>query len=415
MRKLYSSFGVKLAFLTLYIVSNIWAAFTMIDRDELIADHAGWPAPEAADIAVACIFVVLLYASLLFVFREKKVVPLGFGRLLASAPLSATILAIQSVFFLFVLAFGAGAAGGDAEKAGGALRFLFYIVNPDMLFLIFFGATMYGGDQVKYRRANLLLFMVSNFVRGWLGQLLVVVFIYAIVWLEKQASMRWSAWDVMKLTIVSAIGFVFASFLLHMKIALRLGLDAVLEVLSNIDFFDVVSAFFEVLFARLQMLSTVLFQVTKQQELTRFIDDGVVGSYYTDGLPQQTFFKLMGINPGENLNLFLWKNYIPGDFPEAQTTVQPGLVGWTYILPSYSLVFFVLYLALLIFINVRLVRYLGGKGLRHLSWFSIMLFLVPGWLGAYVSFLWTMLVFCVMAYIIRDLSTGRAVAAQLIK
>lgn len=401
MQKLFSSIGVKVAFVALYVVSNIWAAFDIIDRDVLTGDHAGWPAPAAADILIALGLVVAVYVGLLFLVKEKKHCEPKFLAVIQSPTLSLTILALQTVFFAFVIIFSAGAAGGDMDKGGGALRFLFYLVNPDMLFVIFYAATMLVPGGVKYRKLNLVLFFVSNLARGWIGQTLVIVFLLAINWV-RTSGQSISGKKLASLTVFGLIFFVLASFLMHIKIALRLGGEAILEILSNLSFYDVISTFFETLFSRLQLISTVSFQITKKEELSRFLDNGILDNFYTDGLPQQTIYKVLGIDSGENLNLFLWKYYIPGDFFEAQTTVQPGLVGWLYLLSLPAVIAFICYLAALIYINMRLIGRIGGNGLRYLSWFSIMLYLIPGWLGAYVSFLWSLMIFLIIVSVIED-------------
>jgi len=401
MRNIFSSFGVKFAFVLMYVVSNIWAAFDIIDKDSLIGDHAGWPAPSVFEILVALGFVIAVYIGILFLVKEKKNCTITYPAVIQSKTLSLAILAIQAIFFAFVVIFSAGAAGGDMDKAGGGLRFLFYLVNPDMLFIIFYAATMLVPGNVKYRKANLILFFVSNLVRGWIGQTLVIVFLLAINWV-RTSGQEISGKKLLSLTFFGFIFFVLASFLMHIKIALRLGGDAIVEILGNLSFYEVMSTFFETLFSRLQLLSTVSFQITKKAELSRFIDEGIIGNFYTDGLPQQTIYKILGIDPGENLNLFLWKYYIPGDFFEAQTTVQPGFVGWLYLLSMPSVIIFLCYMAALIYINLRLIRKIGGNGLRYLSWFSIMLYLVPGWLGAYISFLWSLMIFLMIVSFIHD-------------
>lgn len=403
MRKIFSSLGVKSGFVLLYLIANVWAAFTVLDRGELIADHAGWPAPQPGQIMQALALIILMYCGVLFAFRDRLNTTNGWlSGVVGGKAMGRAILLIQATYFLFVLVFSAGGAGADAEKGGGALRFIFYVINPDMLFLVYFGVTMYITGKCPHRTQNLLLFLLSNIVRGWLGPLLIIMFIYGILFVERADMNKWTLWRVTKISILSLIGFVAASFLMHIKLALRVGGDAILTVLQNLALDDVILAFFESLFSRLQMLSTVSFQITKQEQLSRFIDEGVLGSFYTDGLPQQVLYKVLGVEPGENLNLFLWKYYIPGDFFEAQTTVQPGLVGWLYILPFYSLVFFFLYIVMLLFINKKLIEQFGGRGLRHLSWFCVFLFLLPGWLGAYISFLWALVIFIGLAFIIRD-------------
>lgn len=401
MQKLFSSIGVKFAFVALYVVANIWAAFDIIDKDALIGDHSGWPAPPVFEILVALGLVLAVYIGLLFLVKEKKNCKPKFLAVIQSPALSLTILALQAIFFAFVLIFSAGAAGGDMDKGGGGLRFLFYLVNPDMLFVIFYAATMLVPGGVKYRKTNLILFFVSNLARGWIGQTLVIVFLLAINWV-RTSGQEISGKKIASLTFFGLIFFVLASFLMHIKIALRLGGDAILEILKNLSFYDVMSTFFETLFSRLQLLSTVSFQITKKEELSRFIDNGILGNFYTDGLPQQTIYKILGVDPGENLNLFLWKYYIPGDFFEAQTTVQPGLVGWLYLLSLPATIVFIAYLVFLIYINMRLIGKIGGNGLRYLSWFSIMLYLVPGWLGAYISFVWSLMIFLLIVSFIED-------------
>lgn len=399
MHKLSSTVGIKVLFVALYITANIWGTSTIIDNNILIADHAGWPAPKYEQIYLALMLIISSYFLILFIGNGKKENEPKLSIKLYSKALSVTILCIQAAFIIFVYIYSAAKAG-DTEKAGGLLRFLFYLINPDMLFLIYYAATMYSKDKIPYRLANLIIFFLSNLARGWIGQIFFIVFFSAISWAQSP-SKKLTKIKIFGLTIIAATLFAFFSFLLYIKIALRDGSDAIINLIQNLNYVDVFSSFFETLFSRLQLISTVLFQVTHKEELTEFIERGIVGNFYTDGLPQQTIYNIIGVFPGENLNLFLWKNYIPGYFFESQTTVQPGLVGWLYILPYYWILPFFIYIYFLVFFSSKLIKVIGGNGLRHLSWFAILIFLIPGWLGAYVSLMWSIFIFIGIVFFIR--------------
>ncbi len=400
---LFSSIGVKILFVTLYIISNIWGAITIINQNRLIADHAGWPTPTAGQVYPALMLIITSYLFILFIGKEKSENKQKLTLKLYNKKLSVIIFFIQVIFFVFILIFSAAKAG-DTEKSGGVLRFLFYIINSDMLFLIYYAATMYSKDKISYRSANLMLFFVSNLTRGWIGQILFIVFISAISWIES-SDRKLTKIKMFFLTIFSSLLFIVFSLLMYIKVAMREGFDAILSLVENLNYIDVFSAFFDTLFSRIQLISTVLFQISHKDELTKFIKNGTVGNFYTDGLPQQTIYNIVGIFPGENLNLFLWKNYIPGYFFDSQTTVQPGLIGWFYILPYYWIVPFIAYILFLVFLNFKLIKIIGGNGLRHLSWFAILIFLIPSWIGAYISFIWSIWVFMGIIFIAqRNLS-----------
>jgi hypothetical protein len=400
MRKLLSSGGVKFLFVVLYIASNVWGALTILGNNRLIADHAGWPAPNAEQIFSALILIVGIYLLMLFVGNEKKEIELRKKNRLYGRVLARIIFSIQALFIVFIFVYSAARAG-DIEKAGGVFRFLFYVINPDMLFLIYYAATMYAKVKIPHRISNLVLFFVSNLMRGWIGPILFIGFISAISWVQSPSRKVTTA-KIFVFTISASVLFVIFSFFLYVKIALRGGFDAVFNLIADSNYIDVLSGFFEILFSRLQLISSVLFQITHKEELNRFIENGVVGNFYTEGLPQQTMFNIFGIFPGENLNLFLWKNYIPGYFFESQTTIQAGLAGWLYIISYYWILPFIAYILFLVFVNLKLINFFGGNGLRHLSWFAVLVFLIPGWFGAYISFIWSLFIFILITVLIQN-------------
>lgn len=399
MQKLRSIGGVKFMFVALYILANVWGALTILSENRLIADHAGWPAPNPEQIFLALSLIVGIYFIILFSGKSRKEIHLKQKSKLYGKALAIVIFSIQAMYIGFIFTYSAAKAG-DIEKAGGIFRFLFYIVNPDMLFLIYYSVTMYAKDKLPYRTTNLVLFLISNLMRGWIGPILFIGFISAISWAESPAK-KITTLKIFVFTILLPIIFIIASYFLYVKLALREGFDAVSKLIADTSYFNILSSFTEILLSRLQLISSVLFQVTHQNELNKFIENGLVGNFYTEGLPQQTIFNIFGIFPGENLNLFLWKNYIPGSFFEFQTTVQPGLAGWFYILSYYWILPFILYILFLIFINFKLINFFGGNGLRHLSWFAVLVFLIPGWFGAYISFLWSLLIFFLMTILIQ--------------
>jgi len=251
---------------------------------------------------------------------------------------------------------------------------------------------MYAKDKIPFRNSNLILFFISNLTRGWIGQILFIVFIGTIAW-GHRTNVKLTLKKAFILSIIAPFLFIISSFLMYIKLALRLGRDAVIDLMQSISYTEVFSSFFETLLSRLQLISTVLFQLYHKNELTQFIENGTVGNFYTDGLPQQTIFKILDVVPGENLNLFLWKHYMAENIFEIQTTFQPGLVGWLYLLPYYWILPFVAYIVFLVLLNFKLIGFIGGNGLRHLSWFAMLIFLIPSWLGAYISFIFALCIF----------------------
>jgi hypothetical protein len=293
------------------------------------------------------------------------------------------VVFLQVAYLVFNFFTGSNMAGGD-KGSGEWLRFIWLLIPVDYMFYIYY--VMARGKRSSLCRLNLLLFILSQLSRGWLGWILVVSYIELCFYVSNNSfKIKTLLYMILMTPLVVMLPFLF-----YFKVALR---DALLNqnfselmfLIKSVDFSVVFSIFLESLFYRLQHLSNVVFIYEKLGDISSLIDFNKVAVFYWEGLPQQTFAKITGFYPGQDMHLFLYDYYINSSM-DSETTLQTGFISWLLFGPLLS-VFYVLYCLFLVFISVYLSKRIYSHHLCSLTWFFVLGYIMNGWFNAFIFYI----------------------------
>ena len=294
----------------------------------------------------------------------------------------------QILFAVFNISTGSNAAGTDFQT-GGVIRLLWLFLPVDYLFYIYY----FVGREKKVSKiylANVVIFILSMLSRGWLGWILVLLYAELCFFFYSQKKIK------IKYFILLFFLLIVAPLAFSLKIQLRAdlyssGIGGVISTLSNIDYIQSYNNFIAGFLSRIQQLSNIVFFYDHQQELYKFVSSDIVSNYAWEGLPQQTVAKLIGLDPGVDMHIFLYSHYISST-SEAVTTLQVGFISWLF-LGTLSSVFYPLFVFAIICISLFLSKKLGGEKLCALTWIMIFLSIMCGWYNAYLVYMQALITF----------------------
>jgi hypothetical protein len=92
-----------------------------------------------------------------------------------------------------------------------------------------------------------------------------------------------------------------------------------------------------------------------------------------------------------------------GDFDVGSWNTNTGWVGWLFVAPMWIPVF-LFYTGSLCYLSFYFAKKIGmGILLRDLVWFAWLIYLLPGWLGSFVGFVYSLFVFLVLKVCVSKL------------
>lgn len=317
------------------------------------------------------LFLVLFYYAYKF-FKNKSTYP----SLVLKRKWGLWLLIIQIAFVVFNMQMGVNVAGSVERVEGQSLsNYLFILLQPDILVAVI-SVCLKSGFLFWI---NILVYLISMFLRGWMGGTFVILFLI----LSRYQNLR-----------VSVKTFVISSFLLLLfmaalpaiieaKWAMRSGMTLSMFIANISSYFtsDSYSAGVNYLLNRFQHVGHLALIFENADDLYQKYNAGYFSSYYVDGLPQYLFVKMFNFD-SYKLSFYLVQYFF--DIAEPTWNINTGVVGWLYIL-KYESIFFIFYIMSLLLIPYYVIgRFAGGRMLNVLACFSI-IYVFHGWLGAYVN------------------------------
>ena len=407
----------KRIWLSAYILANLIGAMVFFVSDQLDGDLIGYPLPSYLILLVATIAVVasyLIWMGPIFnriasikvkaIFSRKKSNDVAYD----SSIVGIVVLIIQICFLIFNSQEGVNVAGSRLQS-DSSIRYLWILFAPDALFLVYYGL---------YRKSalfspNLILYLISNAMRGWLGTWLIIFFIEGAYRL-REGRLNWK-----KIILLMLVFIPFLPFLIELKWIIReLGTGGVLsldEVFSRLSTFvmdvDWWEAFFDSvrpIVMRFQHLANVIGIIDVSTDLSRGLTNGEFKYFFEEGLPQYTVEKILGVSVLPDIHVALLTYLIPEQLPvDSITNTHVGLVGWFWISPAL-VPFYLLYLLSLSWLGVWLAKKAGGEGLLiDIIWFSWLGYLMNGWFAAYIEFIQTLVVLLFVRVVVAKFAFSR--------
>lgn len=368
------------------MVSNVYSFYKMDMMGVYVGDFVSY-IDRHTPLFILLIAVVMSYyffCGPIYSFLIKlKVTNVNFDSYGKVITLGKLVVFLQVAFWVFNVFTGSNMAGGD-KGTSEWFRFIWLLIPVDYVFYIYY--VMAKGERSSLCRLNLSLFILSQLSRGWLGWILVISYIELCFYISKNTfKIKTLLYIILMMPLVVMLPFLF-----YLKVALR---DALLNenfselifLIQNIDFNVVFSVFLESLFYRLQHLSNVAFIYEKLDDISSLIDLNKVAAFYWEGLPQQTFAKITGIYPGQDVHLFLYDNYINSSM-NSETTLQTGFISWLLFGPLLG-IFYIFYCLFFVFISVYLSKKIYGYQLCSLTWFFVLGYIMNGWFNAFIFYI----------------------------
>lgn len=291
----------------------------------------------------------------------------------------------QFFYFITNIYFGANIAGDISEYKGNFLINILFILLPfDILFFIL-GICLRSS---KLFFLNSILYLISNLVRGWMGAPLLLLF--AI--LCRKEAIKLNFRNISFAIVVLILIIFILPYLIELKWFVRGegGDVSIVENVKNYGYLNYLSNAIDYVFNRFQHVGHVALIIENQNFLNEKYNLGYIVPYWGEGLPQSIFMNVFNINSFMTLPRFL--TIYSFSAPSSMSwTVNVGLAGWFVILKA-KIIFFLLYIFSIVCIPFYFVsRYGNGRLLLMLSCFSLF-YLFHGWLYAYITFLFYLLI-----------------------
>ncbi len=390
------------------ILVNVIAYLVMLQTNMLVGDVSGYPVQNYKSLNISILIVSIVYFLYLFpifeFLRKIKVPKLKYGTSLNIARnIGLIIFCLQMLFVCFNLINGVNTAGSGNEKTTSVFSIFWVFMPIDLLFFIYYA---YYRDSSLFK-ANAAVALVSLLLRGQAGVLLVFVFF------ELARGLRRKSLSKKKLVLVVSSILVLYPFLNILKFAFRLyfggssdlALDGYIIELFNTSqaegyIYSLISGIEHIIY-RLQVvsivneineLSGVLMVIYESEGFFPFWSEGIHGLTYDRlfdkprNVPLGTVFTSVGN--------FSWS------FEYGSWNVNPGLAGWYILNPLWGAGLF-LYTTAICFISIVLSKLIGDSELRDdMVWYSWAFYLMPGWLGVLVLFIYALLLFVILKYIL---------------
>ena len=402
--------------LALYLIANVYSIAYTLTMGELIGDLDGFQYTNIAVVLVAGIGVLLSYFGLMTVgfeslSRRFAVVDAMPEDSASQRMMGRFVAGGQVLFFLFNLAFGINQAG-STERVPLALYFIWILIPFDSLAPLYFAQA----PSSRIRVANLAIFVVSNLARGWSGPLLLV---FSIEWMRAYRSNKkgFAGWVFPALI---PLGLVLYPVVLAVKWYLRASSFAptgsFMDVIDGLpsptsdDYALLFQTGIHQLMGRLQLASNVVDLWANARTVQTAFQDHQILPFWLEGLHGIIFNRVTG---HDALPISGWFTNV-GDFPprpleaDSDWNTNTSWIGWFIACPEL-IPLYLLYTFALCYISMRLMAKTSRNRIsRDFIWLAWLLYLLPGWLGAFTSFIYGQVVFLAIRRLLERLATKRA-------
>jgi hypothetical protein len=397
------SFETPTLWRSAYICVNLIALLAMLLNNELMGDAQGLPVLSPLRLIISCILVIVSYwifmGPLFRFIRRLHVVRIKSGVLseLVKNRFGVFLIVAQAGFMAFNVAFGVNIAGSGTARVDSALGLIWIFLPVDTLFLIYYAVAR----DNKYFRANLAVYILSNVIRGWLGIFLFIIFLEMC----RNFPLKKIKWKF-AIPFVCVVLAVYP-ILLNLKWLFRAaassdvsivdGIGGVAQSLSAEDYLQIISAGFMQIVGRLQLTSSVEEVIRYSSQLQHAYELGLFKPFWLEGIHGIAFDRLAyGENRPALGVAFTAIGEFSGDFDVGSWNTNTGWVGWFFVVPALGPIF-VIYSCALAYLSLFMAKNIGmNKLLENLVWLSWLLYLMPGWLGAFVAFIYALFVFLVL-------------------
>lgn len=393
----------RIPWLFLFVLINVVAALIMFSTGELIGDLSGMRLHSESALFWATLLVIGSFCVVLGpVFQcvsKIKIEKFTFrgGEAILGQRIGRSLIVLQLIFLAFNLMTGVNIAGSNTVRSENLFGLIWVFIPVDMLFMIYYG--VYREDRYVY--PNLVLWIVSNLLRGWAGIFLTVIF---IEWCRKKrlghlSSLRVGLWGLLVLVAYPLVSNL--KWIVRASTAAGLSLESIVEGLSSsleaADYWMLMEHGLNHIVGRVQSVSNVVDVIRLSDFLQARFDAGDFAPFWMEGLHGIAYEKTFHSKPSVFIGVaFTGYEDFGFDYELGDWNVSLGYVSWLFIVP-YLIPTYFLYTLLLCFLSMYLLKKIGANDLsKDMLWYVWLVYLMAPWFASFVAFIYAMMVFLVL-------------------
>ena len=378
------SFVFLLLFLIYFFSNVVYYVFAVLNGSMIIdgvefgvGDGLGWSLALTLILLLFQYFIVKIIGSVHAVGSDYSE---SYRRLLYFS------LIYQISFYFYNTIYGYGVAG-QAVGQESILKYLFYIISPDLVALIV--SVMVLKSRLYYY--NLLFLVFSMLSRGWAGGVILMVFVLLI------NSSFSGIIDILKksgfkIFLIVVIGVILIPVLNAFKFWVRDGGEEGFTyylnyILGDGGFFSVVGDSIFYLLSRFSIVGSISIINDHKDMLKDAYNTGAIAPYWSENMLVSSLYRMLS-DGGVNAS-----NYIAMEvlgYSDATWNTHVGLAGWLILLPAVNSVFFYFYYLIILLLGLFLSKLLGGRVFSMVSVLSLT-YIYHGWFSSYI-----LVVYCLL-------------------
>ena len=389
----------------IYLFSNIFGFIYIWNTKTLIGDYKDISLYSKDALIYAIIIIVItlfLIQGFLFNFFEKTYnndfkVEINYY---VDKNIGYILLILQVLYFIYCMYYNVGVAASEHISKSTLLRKIWLLIPIDWMFLIYYSLH----KKNKLYRVNLLVYIISNIARGWSGQFL-FLFFFEYKTIKKNKILL--LFFIIILLIIYPIITEIKFFIRNNNIDINL--NGIYDLITNIDIITYLKDyeyFFTNLIGRLSVVSNVVELLHHVNYFELLYNKNKIEPFFMEGNIQYIIKKIMDIpfknNLANELSVYANTNIINNQFLQESnsTSLNVTILGWLLILNEKS-VYFILYLILLIKLTFYFFNKIPFKINYDVIWLLMLMLLFHGWLSAFVSFIWAIIIYLIIVKIIQ--------------
>lgn len=381
--------SLHILFVAIYVLANLFAIVSTFLTGELGGDFTGFIVTSRLTTVLLGLSLIIAFIFVMFPvnswFETRTLLRrLNSDDVRPNFIISVVIFLLQAIYIIYSITYDAGIAG-MTSKNESPLKYIFYVISTDFLFLFYLSSSSIKDKFVIF---NTIFFIASNIIRGWASVYMVIAWILLV---KMAINGHLNKRRISVFIIVGILVIPIASFL---KYYFRLKEANAVDLLSAFNFasltwsdiLDIYNTAIIGLTERLQQFSSLAVIWDKQAILNASVESGFTKLFLLDGFFGFFLLRILGIPESYDLGSSIISILLGFDPLTSSYATHVGIFGWLIVTPEYFLVY-ILYLATLMYLSIKLVKYCQSKGVRELNWLAWLLFLMHGWFGVFISYL----------------------------
>lgn len=403
----------KKYWLLLYVAINFIAVLIVIDGRYLIGDVAGRKLSSISNLWIAFLAVGISYFSILWVvfgFLSKirfKTLIGSNNKLAAESYVGIFILVTQLLYLMFNIITGANVSGQRGDVGGSLISAVWALLPIDALFLIYYGVAR----DSKLFKHNLVIYLVSNIMRGWAGVILIVIFMeFCRSYRNNKINFKYLFIAIILVVLIyPELHLLKYSFRVHDLHSFFFDHQLLFKsIYGDVGYYTAIFEGIRHVVERIQIVSILTEVIENKSILKDYFDGGAVLPFWSEGLHgiiiDRLFENERGLPIGVVFTSFGDFNW---SFNVGEWVTNVGYPAWFFIVPELS-IFYIVYTLMVCFLSMILMKSISNKkSAMDMLWLSWLLYLLPPWFGTLIQFIYALMIYLIVNLFISNFLVKR--------